>query len=448
VDSDGDGIVDCLDLCPQDPKHIVPGQCGCIGEDNLTPAGTACTDGLCSVNDECDGQGSCGSPDECSPRSDCEVKEYSGHAYAFCYSDEEWSDARAVCQSLPNMDIVRIDTAEEDEFVHENLPAPAWIGANDQVTEGQWVWADTEQAFWMGDDDGEAAPGQYANWYGGEPDGSYEDCGLHKKHANAWRDRPCHYDYDFVCEADRCPDDPAKSAPGQCGCSTPDADSDGDGTPDCLDQCPDDPARTVPDALGCADVLDATASELAEKKRRLSNTSIPDAERPTVIEVKTSAKKAVDEVLRVIAGVPSDLDLRSDSDLRPWVASLGRAWSTMAIVRTPPTGALPDGTLCPDRLEATTVDAQIPVLSRFFSHIPYQDDDAEMTRALYRLADVQNFLRCLNRDDIARVDRGLTESLLFVMCCHRSPGVPVAPESSVPGPGAENVTGSDLGGIV
>ena len=50
---------------------------------------------------------------------------------------------------------------------------------------------------------------------------------------------------------DGCPDDPAKTAPGACGCGTSDVDSDGDGTADCNDQCPDDPNKTTPDQCGC-----------------------------------------------------------------------------------------------------------------------------------------------------------------------------------------------------
>ena len=37
---------------------------------------------------------------------------------------------------------------------------------------------------------------------------------------------------------DTCPNDPAKTEPGVCGCGQPDADSDGDGALDCLDACP------------------------------------------------------------------------------------------------------------------------------------------------------------------------------------------------------------------
>jgi hypothetical protein len=51
--------------------------------------------------------------------------------------------------------------------------------------------------------------------------------------------------------SDGCPSDPAKIAPGVCGCGTPDTDSDGDGTPDCKDACPNDPAKTAAGVCGC-----------------------------------------------------------------------------------------------------------------------------------------------------------------------------------------------------
>ena len=64
-----------------------------------------------------------------------------------------------------------------------------------------------------------------------------------------------HFSEGFVAEyiVDDCPDDPAKTAPGLCGCGTPDNDTDADGEADCVDGCPDDPERVAPNACGvCA----------------------------------------------------------------------------------------------------------------------------------------------------------------------------------------------------
>ncbi len=50
---------------------------------------------------------------------------------------------------------------------------------------------------------------------------------------------------------DGCPTDPAKIAPGQCGCGFADTDTDNDGTADCNDGCPNDPAKIAPGQCGC-----------------------------------------------------------------------------------------------------------------------------------------------------------------------------------------------------
>ena len=50
----------------------------------------------------------------------------------------------------------------------------------------------------------------------------------------------------YVANAsDGCPFDANKTAPGACGCGTPDADTDGDGILDCFDNCPDVPNTAI-----------------------------------------------------------------------------------------------------------------------------------------------------------------------------------------------------------
>ncbi|MBX2973870.1 MAG: T9SS type A sorting domain-containing protein, partial [Flavobacteriales bacterium] len=50
---------------------------------------------------------------------------------------------------------------------------------------------------------------------------------------------------------DGCPTDANKTHPGVCGCGTPDTDTDEDGTADCIDGCPNDPDKTAPGVCGC-----------------------------------------------------------------------------------------------------------------------------------------------------------------------------------------------------
>lgn len=50
---------------------------------------------------------------------------------------------------------------------------------------------------------------------------------------------------------DGCPTDPAKLAPGLCGCNVADTNTDGDSQPDCIDNCDNDPNKLEPGLCGC-----------------------------------------------------------------------------------------------------------------------------------------------------------------------------------------------------
>ena len=77
--------------------------------------------------------------------------------------------------------------------------------------------------------------------------------------------------------SDSCPNDPNKTAPGICGCGTPDIDTDGDGTLDCNDSCPNDPDKinpACPDAVSPKSVTPAPA--IQTKPNQVYAAATPD----------------------------------------------------------------------------------------------------------------------------------------------------------------------------
>lgn len=68
---------------------------------------------------------------------------------------------------------------------------------------------------------------------------------------------PYDTDRDFTDDClDGCPLDPAKTAPGVCGCGVSDTlDKDSDGFPNCIDRCSDDPNNIAPGQCGCVGSL-------------------------------------------------------------------------------------------------------------------------------------------------------------------------------------------------
>ncbi len=84
---------------------------------------------------------------------------------------------------------------------------------------------------------------------------------------------------DLPIGGDACPDDPTKVSPGVCGCGVPETDTDGDGTPDCVDLCVEDPAKTEPGACGCGELdTDSDGDGTADCRDECPNDANKDVE--------------------------------------------------------------------------------------------------------------------------------------------------------------------------
>ena len=113
----------------------------------------------------------------------------------FCYQTNTtcstWTNASTICMARGS-NLVRIESAEEDVFVqHLHHGQPSWIGLNDQVNEGVYLWAD-------------GAPVSYTHWTPGvsTPYSEDEDCvessGRDLKYH--WQPSSCDNCRDFTCK--------------------------------------------------------------------------------------------------------------------------------------------------------------------------------------------------------------------------------------------------------
>ena len=88
-------------------------------------------------------------------------------------------------------------------------------------------------------------------------------------------------DADGVGDAcDGCPTDSEKTAPGVCGCNTPDTDSDNDGIPDCIDNCPNDenPGQEDQDNDGVGDACDGCPADPDKSEPGQCECNVPDTD--------------------------------------------------------------------------------------------------------------------------------------------------------------------------
>ncbi len=110
--------------------------------------------------------------------------------YWLCENSRTWVDAKDHCERS-GLSLVRFDALPDDNLVASKLTKDSWIGANDRITEGKWVWTDNTQ-FWNGAANGAPTSGRFANWDPSQPDNFFnEDCGVLAKANGTWWDANC-----------------------------------------------------------------------------------------------------------------------------------------------------------------------------------------------------------------------------------------------------------------
>jgi hypothetical protein len=138
------------------------------------------------------------------PALGCHALSFEGRPYYRCDSPLVFQSARSRCQSA-GMDLVEIDTAAENDWLHSQLPQEAWIGAGDSAQEGTWLWLHSGKEFWIGTDrNGAAVGGAFTAWASAEPNNlavtsTNADCGTMDAEG-LWHDRDCDVAYAYVCE--------------------------------------------------------------------------------------------------------------------------------------------------------------------------------------------------------------------------------------------------------
>jgi len=105
---------------------------------------------------------------------------------------------------LPPARVLRIESAEEDAFLHSWLESGKhyWLDASDAHEEGVWTWGDESTPFWT--KDGGKFVDTFSAWAEGEPNNSNpagaENCAVFAAGGSGWVDRPCSEQHQLVVE--------------------------------------------------------------------------------------------------------------------------------------------------------------------------------------------------------------------------------------------------------
>ncbi|MBQ3571949.1 MAG: InlB B-repeat-containing protein [Clostridia bacterium] len=116
------------------------------------------------------------------------VVEANGHKYEWFEGEVTWEEAKAYCESLGGH-LATVTSAEEQKII-EQLDSRYWLGATDELTEGEWRWITGE-------------PWEYTNWRVGEPNGAESENYL-EVWGDIWNDmaNDDSNQYGFICEWD------------------------------------------------------------------------------------------------------------------------------------------------------------------------------------------------------------------------------------------------------
>ena len=112
--------------------------------------------------------------------------------YFISKTKRNWANARDDCIRRGSY-LVEVQSKEEDDFLKGILMTEGevthWMGGNDLLKEGQWVWQQSGKPF------------IYTNWNPGQPTNlnGEEHC-LQYMNEIKWNDAPCHNQYVYICE--------------------------------------------------------------------------------------------------------------------------------------------------------------------------------------------------------------------------------------------------------
>ena len=254
-DTDGDGVADERDGCPNDPNKIEPGNCGCgKSEDTVSIGGQlyclypknndkdSDRDGVVDEDDGCPNKSFKYEPGLCG----CEgydLDQDNDGIVDTCRTDDESS---AYIEKEDGSKIKFPDQCPDDS--NKTKPGMCGCGVEDIDQDGD------------GFIDGCGEGGEIKIFPDRCPDDPQKQnpgiCGCDIPDDDEDEDGAFFCGENHPNTTDHCPDDSDKTEPGICGCGKVDdeLDTDGDGTPDCIDNCPNDEGKTEPGICGCGKV--------------------------------------------------------------------------------------------------------------------------------------------------------------------------------------------------